>query len=146
MTDKGRLINKYAKQHRRNPTPAEQRLKDRLDRIGIDYLFQTPLEKYIPDFLIIRKLVVLEVDGGYHDDPAQREYDARRTEFIEACGLRVIRVRNEDVDTVDFDKLWGKYPTFTRNKACGIIGAIKQKAKRLNGRGKPLKCKLMPEM
>ena len=45
-----------------------------------------------------RKLVI-EVDGGYHDDPDQRERDEARTAHLNAWGYTVLRFRNEEVLT-----------------------------------------------
>ena len=47
------------------------------------------------DFLCFALKVVIEVDGGQHDEAS--EYDARRTRFIESEGYRVLRFWNNDV-------------------------------------------------
>ena len=53
---------------------------------------------------------MVEVDGGVHDD--QVSYDADRTAWLESIGLKVIRVRNEDVmyrlDAV-LDAIWNAF-------------------------------------
>ncbi len=38
---------------------------------------------------------MVELDGGIHE--AQREYDARRTHYLEALGLRVLRFPNPEI-------------------------------------------------
>jgi len=43
--------------------------------------------------------VVIEVDGGYHDDEQQQHDDQIRTDYLQEKGFRVIRFRNEEVNT-----------------------------------------------
>jgi very-short-patch-repair endonuclease len=58
---------------------------------------QHPIAGLIVDFYCAELMLVLEIDGGSHDDPDRMDYDAARTAHLEARGLRVVRVRNEDV-------------------------------------------------
>jgi very-short-patch-repair endonuclease len=46
------------------------------------------------DFYCAELRLVLEVDGGYHDTPAQQDRDAIRTAALEGRGLTVLRVRD----------------------------------------------------
>ena len=54
--------------------------------------------------------LVIELDGSQHDTDDGRAYDAERTKFLEALGLKVVRywnhevLRNTDVILEDF---WG---------------------------------------
>ena len=54
---------------------------------------QVPLRHYIVDFASHRVRLVIECDGGQHND----EIDAHRTALIEAEGYRVLRFWNHDV-------------------------------------------------
>lgn len=54
---------------------------------------QVPIGPYIADFVSHRYKLVIEIDGGQHND----EKDRRRTEFIEAEGYAVMRFWNNDV-------------------------------------------------
>ena len=54
---------------------------------------QVPLRHFIADFASHRAKLVIEVDGGQHDETA----DAPRTQVIEDEGYRVIRVWNNEV-------------------------------------------------
>lgn len=81
-----------------NPTPAEERLWQALRRRqlnGLRFRRQHVFERFIVDFYCPAVALVIEVDGDIHD--RQQEYDALRTEFLEALGLFVLRFRNEDV-------------------------------------------------
>ena len=54
---------------------------------------QVPIRHYIADFASHSAKLVIEVDGGQHDD----DVDAQRTAVIEEEGYRVIRFWNNDV-------------------------------------------------
>lgn len=56
---------------------------------------QHPISSYISDFACIEQKLVIELDGGQHQE--QIAYDEQRTEFIEAQGWRVLRFWNNDV-------------------------------------------------
>jgi very-short-patch-repair endonuclease len=64
---------------------------------GLKFKRQHPIAGLIVDFYCAELGLVLEIDGEYHADAAQMAYDAARTTHLEARGLRVVRVRNEDV-------------------------------------------------
>lgn len=79
------------------PTDAEIALYHRLSGGRVRFQFQVLIAPYIVDFVIPRQMLVLEVDGGIHK--SQRDYDDRRTRYLESCGFKVIRIMNEDVPT-----------------------------------------------
>ena len=56
---------------------------------------QVPIGPYFADFFSFAAKLVIEVDGGQHAEAAS--YDARRTEFLEAQGLTILRFWNNDV-------------------------------------------------
>src|SRR3546814_7225314 len=56
---------------------------------------QVPFRQYIADFASHRARLVIEVDGGQHDQAG----DAPRTAIIEAAGYRIMRFWNSDVLT-----------------------------------------------
>ena len=66
---------------------------------GIKFRRQHPVGDYIADFLCLTEKLVIEVDGGYHNEPLQQQEDQWRTEYLEGKGYRVIRFTNEEVDT-----------------------------------------------
>jgi very-short-patch-repair endonuclease len=55
---------------------------------------QHPIGKYIADFACIERKVVIELDGGQHQDHVA--YDDRRTAFLQENGWRVLRFWNND--------------------------------------------------
>jgi len=42
--------------------------------------------------------LAIEIDGSQHYEADALEYDARRTEYLESLGLKVIRFTNIDID------------------------------------------------
>lgn len=87
-----------AKAFRRKMTPAERRLwqalrANRLD--GLHFRRQQIIDGFIVDFYCHAVGLVVEVDGPVHD--GQVEYDAERSRILAARGLKVLRVRNEEV-------------------------------------------------
>jgi very-short-patch-repair endonuclease len=81
-------------------TPAERVLWEALrDRRlgGLKFRCQHPIGPFVLDFYCPERRLVVEVDGGIHNEPDQAAYDAARTEHLRAFGLAVVRVRNDEV-------------------------------------------------
>lgn len=101
-TDKSKYptIKDRARDMRKHPTSAEDKLWDRLrnKRLG-GYKFrrQHPIGGFIADFYCLSARLVVEVDGSIHDEPAQVDYDADREKILTALGLRVVRFTNAQV-------------------------------------------------
>ena len=94
--EEGKAIR--ARELRRDMTPAESALWERLRRSQLDgfhFRRQQVIDGFIADFYCHAAGLVVEVDGPIHD--AQAEYDAARDRVFAARGLRVLRVRNEQV-------------------------------------------------
>jgi very-short-patch-repair endonuclease len=87
-----------AKQFRREMTGAEKKLWQclRANRLnGLHFRRQQVIDGFIVDFYCHRAGLVVEVDGGVHQQ--QVEYDQERSRVLETRGLRVLRIGNEDV-------------------------------------------------
>ena len=80
-------------------TPAESALWELLKDTQLGYKFrrQHPIYGYIPDFVCLKKRLVVEVDGGYHYIGAQPINDEERTRYLNQYGFKVIRFTNEEV-------------------------------------------------
>lgn len=85
-------------------TVAEQILYDELVRLGYKFKFQYPVGFAIPDFCFPEKHLIVEVDGGYHNDPLQRLSDQKRDLDLTARGYRIIRFQNREV-TMDVGRV-----------------------------------------
>jgi 5-methyltetrahydrofolate--homocysteine methyltransferase len=42
--------------------------------------------------------LAVELDGSVHEQDEQEEYDRERTAYLEQCGLRVLRFKNQEVE------------------------------------------------
>ena len=93
------LLKEHARKNRKEMTQAEQILWESLRENINSYKFrrQHPIGDYITDFACVTAKIIIEVDGGYHDDPQQQQDDQWRTEFIERNGFRVLRFSNDEV-------------------------------------------------
>ena len=93
-----RLIEE-AKRMRKEPTEAEAALWELLrdKKLGDKFRRQHLIDDFIVDFVCLSKNLIIEVDGGYHNDLTQKEYDEQRTLFLNEKGFRVIRFTNEEV-------------------------------------------------
>ena len=87
-----------AKMHRKNMTKEERHLwYDYLRTHPVRFSRQKVLGKYIADFYSAQARLVIELDGGGHYTEEARQYDVERTAFLEAYGLTVIRIPNNEV-------------------------------------------------
>nr|WP_116970817.1 DUF559 domain-containing protein [Blastomonas sp. UPD001] len=91
-------LKPIARQMRREPTPAEEKLWQKLRHkqlLGFKFRRQHTIDRFIVDFYCGEARLVVEVDGEVHD--YTQEEDAIRQDFLESLGLRVVRFRNEEV-------------------------------------------------
>lgn len=65
--------------------------------MNLKFRRQHVIEPYIVDFYCHEIGLVIELDGSQHGTDDAMEYDAERTKFLEALGLRVVRYWNSDV-------------------------------------------------
>ncbi len=69
-----------------------------LDGLGIFYFRQVRFGRFVVDFLIPHRQIVLEADGVYwHEQPAVRERDARKNLLLESLGWCLVRITDEDL-------------------------------------------------
>ncbi|BAZ69642.1 hypothetical protein NIES4106_44150 [Fischerella sp. NIES-4106] len=91
-------LKPIARQMRREPTPAEEKLWQKLRHkqlLGFKFRRQHTIDRFIVDFYCGEARLVVEVDGEVHD--YTQEEDAIRQDFLESLGLRVVQFRNEEV-------------------------------------------------
>ena len=94
------LLKAYARENRKNMTQTESILWSQIrgKALGVTFLRQYIIGEYITDFACLEPKLVIEVDGGYHSEPRQVEDDAKRQEWLEHQGFKVIRFTNEEVE------------------------------------------------
>ena len=87
-----------AKHLRKEMTKEERHLwYDFLRSYPVRFSRQKVLGKYIADFYSAEAGLVIELDGSQHYESESIEKDAERTAFLEAYGLTVIRIPNNEV-------------------------------------------------
>jgi len=91
---------RFAEKMRYTPTDGEmamwQLLKSELLRMH-KFRRQHPISTFIADFYSHKLKLVIEIDGGYHLNNAQKEYDDFRDEDMNGMCISVIRFTNEEV-------------------------------------------------
>ncbi|MDH5723166.1 MAG: endonuclease domain-containing protein [Alphaproteobacteria bacterium] len=91
-----RSDTKRARFLRKNMTDAEIKLWQKLKRnqLGVRFRRQYSIPPYIVDFYCPKQKLIIEVDGGQHNDS---HADQKRSEFLERKGNRVLRFWNNEV-------------------------------------------------
>ncbi|MGM9680151.1 MAG: endonuclease domain-containing protein [Eubacteriales bacterium] len=83
---------------RKNMTKEERHLwYDFLRTYPIRFSRQKVLGNYIADFYCAEAKLVIELDGSGHYTDEAKEYDEKRTAFLEKYGLKEIRIPNTEI-------------------------------------------------
>jgi very-short-patch-repair endonuclease len=106
-------IKEITRKLRSNPTPEEERLWRHLrkrqlegrkflrqhaiiyESIGNEHFF------YVPDFFCYKENLAVELDGKIHY--YRKEEDNRRDEILNQLGIKVLRIKNDEL--MDIDKV-----------------------------------------
>ena len=92
----------YARELRKKQTRQEQKLWSLLRNRrykGLCFKRQYVIENYIVDFICREKKLIIELDGGQHNETKNIEYDTKRTEYLEEQGFMIMRFWNNEIDT-----------------------------------------------
>jgi len=84
---------------RRQTTDAERKLwyvLRSMKPLGLHFRRQAPIGAFIVDFAWCAGKLVVEIDGSQHAEQ-RRDYDDRRTAWLQSQGYRVLRFWNNDV-------------------------------------------------
>lgn len=73
-----------------------QQLRNRKLR-NLKFKRQHRIGRYIVDFYCRELKLAVELEGGVHEIPDQKEHDAVRFEELQTRGLRILRFKNEEV-------------------------------------------------
>ena len=91
---------KNAKQMRSNMTPVESKMWQiiRGKRFqNLKFKRQVLIGNYIVDFLCEDKKIIIEIDGGQHNEEVNIQSDKNRTQYLENNGYKVLRFWNNEV-------------------------------------------------
>lgn len=98
MDDK--LTPSLSRNLRQQGTPAERvlwlKLRNR-QLAGVKFRRQQSLGTYVIDFVSLEKKLIVEIDGGQHNEDLNAEKDQIRTVWLNSQGFRVIRFWNNEV-------------------------------------------------
>jgi len=97
---RGRNQMLFVRNLRREQTEAEKVLWARFRSRqveGVKFRRQQPIGPYIVDFASFERKLIVEIDGGQHNEKEAREKDEERTAWLEERGYRVLRFWNNDV-------------------------------------------------
>jgi very-short-patch-repair endonuclease len=95
-----RNLTHLARRLRKESTEAEKLLWRYLRRKSLfDYKFrrQEQIGDYIVDFVCYETKLIIELDGGYHNQDETKINDVRRQKWLESQNFKVIRFWNNEV-------------------------------------------------
>jgi very-short-patch-repair endonuclease len=86
---------------RKSATASEKRvwelLRDRRCH-GLKFRRQQVVRGFVVDFYCAAHRLAVEIDGGVHDEPDQRAWDAERTVLLSRSGITVLRFADDTPD------------------------------------------------
>jgi very-short-patch-repair endonuclease len=91
------VLKKFSRDLRNNPTEAEKILWRHLKSKqlnGLKFRRQRPIDNFIVDFVCLEKRLIIELDGGQHNENI---HDRHRTEILESNGFLVLRFWNNEI-------------------------------------------------
>ncbi len=89
-----------ARSMRKEMTEAERILWNELKNRklnGLKFRRQHPIHYYIADFYCHEKKLIIEVDGGIHENEEIRIHDENRSAEFDKMGITVLRFMNEKI-------------------------------------------------
>ena len=92
----------FARELRQKHTDAEKALWMKLRNRqleGVKFRRQQPIGSYIVDFASFERSLIIEIDGGQHNEDRTKGRDEERTIRLEERGYRIIRFWNNEVLT-----------------------------------------------
>lgn len=93
------ILFKLAGELRAKTTEAEEVLWNiiKINEWHLKFRRQHPISNYIADFYCHNVKLVIELDGGYHENKEVKIYDEVRENDIKQYGITVLRFKNEEV-------------------------------------------------
>ena len=90
----------YSKELRKNMTDAENLLwyylRDK-QLAGLKFRRQEAIDRYIADFVCYEKKLIIELDGGQHNEDENIKKDAVRQNYLEKNGFKILRFWNNEI-------------------------------------------------
>ena len=113
-------IFQIAERLRRDMTATEKIIWDRVckNQLGVRIRRQHPVWKFIADFYCHEVKLVIEIDGGIHLRPENKEYDISREIILKEFQIEIVRFTDDEVSNE---------PDLVIEKIKRTIDALKQK-------------------
>lgn len=64
--------------------------------LGYKFRRQYSVDHFVIDFYCPELKLAVELDGSVHEIPEQKNYDAARQKYLEAFGIKFVRITNEE--------------------------------------------------
>ena len=92
-------LKEKAKQMRKEPTEAEKVFWEiaTSGQLNAKFRRQHIIGNYIVDFVSLEMRLIVEIDGGCHDDEQHQIEDNLRSEELKGYGFAILRLKNEEV-------------------------------------------------
>lgn len=103
-----------AKAQRKTKNPWEAKLWKLLRAKGVrgfKFKRQVPVGSYIVDFCCRKPKLVIEIDGGQHNDPKNIKSDKARSDYLKNEGYKILRFWNNEVQ----ENIDGIFQTILKN-------------------------------
>lgn len=93
-----KYIKDGVKEQKKNQTKHEQMLWEEIKnkKLGFKFRRQHIIEVFVPDFVCLGKMLIIEVDGEIHEK--QKEHDKERDDYLKSLGYNILRFKNEDIE------------------------------------------------
>lgn len=91
-------IKDFVRDLRKNQTPQESKIWEVIRNNNAGYKFRRQHQidnKYIADFVCLENRLIIEIDGGQHN---QSLNDVKRTFYLEKENFRILRLWNNEID------------------------------------------------
>ena len=88
-------------------------------QLGYRFLRQCSVDSFVIDFYCPELKLAIELDGDVHEIPEQKKYDKARQKYLEAFGIKFIRIKNEEFlgnPNKAFNRIEEKISSIVQNK------------------------------
>ena len=90
-----RELKHFSRTNKRRDVRAESKFRQDLMSHNIHYQRQKVIDRFIVDFYLPKRNLVIEIDEKHHEN--QKDYDRHRQEQLESFGYKVIRFKDTEV-------------------------------------------------
>ncbi len=97
-------FNKQSEKEKRRKLRREQTYCEKIlwklirgrQTLGYKFRRQYSVDYFVIDFYCPELKLAIELDGDIHNIPEQKDYDKARQKYLEAFGIKFIRIKNDE--------------------------------------------------